>query len=170
MTVVCRQFLYSGVPKGDSYTRLVFVRQGGFGMRDWKNLHIERQMSTKYENKKRKAEEQKSARINLRVREESKKELEKLAESSGISQSDVFEQLLAKGHVKGVLGGVELARNLCNLTDRLCWLEKALEVNNQKGSLDKIYESLNSVENDFREIKRILLDSFKGDNNGNLKN
>ena len=140
-------------------------------MKDYKYQALEKQQSNKYDNKKRKAEELKDKRINVRA---SKKYYEKfmaMTKESGLKQSEIFEQLLDRGYVQNIVGGNELAKNLCEINDKLNHIQETVYLYKDCPDRTKLIDEFRDIKLSYEFIKNILWESFKnGVTNGYIKN
>lgn len=131
-------------------------------LNDFKSMSIDRQLNGKYDNKNRIKKERKTARIDFRVRESVKQNFDKLVTASGLSQSDVFCELLSNGYVNGIVGGDVIAHNISVTTNKLSRIIDAIQENNYKDIEPPIKNQLEDVAVEFRELKKTMLKMLEG--------
>lgn len=80
-------------------------------------MNIDTQYKNKYENKKRKINEQKTERINLRTTKATKYFFIKQAKEYGFSQSNLFEYIVNNNSPKFVLNAGKIAQELATANE-----------------------------------------------------
>lgn len=137
---------------------------------DYKLQALEKQQKNKYDNKNRRKEELRNMRLNLRVSEKYYNKFHSMVQGSGLKQTEVFEQLLDRGYVQTILGGKELAKNICEINEKLGNIQNAIYAYKDSPEKNKLISDMREIKDSYNKIKIALWESFKyGVQNGYIK-
>lgn len=89
--------------------------------------NIQKQTTNKFDDKSRKEKEAKGSRITLRCTDETKKVFQNICQKTGKSQSDVFEEYVAKKEVVIVPFAKEAAMGIVEVFDNIKTMYNYLE-------------------------------------------
>lgn len=141
-----------------------------FMINDYKLQALEKQQKNKYDNKNRRKEELRNMRLNLRVSEKYYNKFHSMVQDSGLKQTEVFEQLLDRGYVQTILGGKELAKNICEINEKLGNIQNAIYAYKDSPEKNKLISDMRKIKDSYNKIKIALWESFKyGVQNGYIK-
>ena len=93
-----------------------------------------------------------------------------MVQGSGLKQTELFEQLLDKGYVQTILGGKELAKNICEINEKLGNIQNAIYAYKDSPEKNKLISDMREIKDSYNKIKIALWESFKyGVQNGYIK-
>ena len=141
-----------------------------FMLNDYKLQALEKQQKNKYDNKNRRKEELRNMRLNLRISEKYYNKFHSMVKDSGLKQAEVFEQLLDRGYVQTIIGGKELAKNICEINEKLSNIQNAIYSYKDSPEKNKLISDMREIKDSYNKIKIALWESFKyGVQNGYIK-
>lgn len=139
-------------------------------LNDYKLQALEKQQKNKYDNKNRRKEELRNMRLNLRISEKYYNKFHSMVKDSGLKQAEVFEQLLDRGYVQTIIGGKELAKNICEINEKLSNIQNAIYSYKDSPEKNKLISDMREIKDSYNKIKIALWESFKyGVQNGYIK-
>lgn len=125
---------------------------------------IEKQVHNKYDNKQRKSQEKKTARLSFRVSKDAKASFTKLQNETGLSQGALLEVLVKNNHLTIIQNGSLIAKELAVASQQLNITNMCI----RQGNNGLAIEQLKQANNTFNNIQNLLLQALGGIRNGNL--